>query len=111
MRSHYAKMDEPVSRIIKINLHCEIMILSVIIPVYNVEATLNRCVESVLAQNVDDMKVILVDDGSPDECPRLCDEWAKKDSRIIVIHKHNGGNDRRLRPVGIQYRGSAATSR
>ena len=67
------------------------MILSVIIPVYLVEATLDRCVESILAQNVDDMEVILVDDGSPDDCPRLCDEWAKRDSRIIVIHKNNGG--------------------
>ena len=67
------------------------MILSVIIPVYHVEATLDRCVESILAQNVDDMEVILVDDGSPDDCPRLCDEWAKRDSRIIVIHKNNGG--------------------
>ena len=84
-------MDEPVSRIITIKPHFEYMLLSVIIPVYRVEATLNRCVKSVLAQNVDDMEVILVDDGSPDDCPRLCDEWAKKDSRIIVIHKDNGG--------------------
>lgn len=67
------------------------MTLSVIIPVYDVEATLDRCVESVLAQNVDGMEVILVDDGSPDDCPRLCDEWAKKDARIMVIHKSNGG--------------------
>ena len=67
------------------------IILSVIIPVYDVEATLDHCVESVLAQNVDDMEVILVDDGSPDNCPRLCDEWAERDSRIIVIHKNNGG--------------------
>ena len=73
------------------NPHCEMMRLSVIIPVYNVEATLDRCVESVLAQNVDDMEIILVDDGSPDECPHLCDEWAKRNSRISVIHKSNGG--------------------
>lgn len=67
------------------------MKLSVVIPVFCVESTLDRCVESVLAQDVDDMEVILVDDGSPDDCPRLCDEWAKRDSRISVIHKSNGG--------------------
>ena len=67
------------------------MKLSVIIPVYRVESTLDRCVESVLSQRVDDMEVILVDDGSPDECPKICDEWAVKDSRIRVIHKKNGG--------------------
>ena len=63
------------------------MKLSVIIPVYGVEATLDRCVESVLCQQVEDMEVILVDDGSPDQCPQKCDEWAQKDSRIRVIHK------------------------
>ena len=67
------------------------MKLSVIIPVYGVEATLNRCVESVLGQHVAEMEVILVDDGSPDRCPQLCDEWAAKDSRIRVIHQENGG--------------------
>jgi glycosyltransferase involved in cell wall biosynthesis len=67
------------------------MTLSVIIPVYRVEATLDRCVESVLRQHVDDMEVILVDDGSPDHCPELCDQWAAKDGRIRVIHKENGG--------------------
>lgn len=67
------------------------MILSVIIPVYKVELTLNRCVESVLGQNVPDTEVILVDDGSPDNCPEMCDSWAEKDNRINVIHKKNGG--------------------
>ena len=67
------------------------MLLSVIIPVYRTELTLQRCVESVLKQGVDDMEVILVDDGSPDSCPELCDEWAAKDTRIKVIHKTNGG--------------------
>ena len=67
------------------------MKLSVVIPVYRVEATLERCVKSVLAQHVDDMEVILVDDGSPDSCPQMCDEWATKDPRIKVIHKQNGG--------------------
>lgn len=67
------------------------MKLSVIIPVYRVEATLDRCVESVVGQSFSDMEIILVDDGSPDGCPALCDEWAAKDSRIRVIHKENGG--------------------
>ena len=67
------------------------MTLSVIIPVYLVEATLDRCVESVLRQQVDDMEVILVDDGSPDHCPEMCDKWALKDQRIRVVHKQNGG--------------------
>ena len=62
------------------------MLLSVIIPVYRVEATLDRCVESVLRQHVEDMEVILVDDGSPDNCPKMCNEWAKRDQRIRVIH-------------------------
>lgn len=66
------------------------MLLSVIIPVYCVEHTLSRCIESVLGQ-CDSMEVILVDDGSPDGSPALCDEWASKDSRIVVVHKENGG--------------------
>ncbi|MDE6646270.1 MAG: glycosyltransferase, partial [Prevotella sp.] len=67
------------------------MKLSVVIPVYRTAATLNRCVESVLSQEVDDMEVILVDDGSPDSSPQLCDAWAAKDQRIRVIHQQNGG--------------------
>ena len=65
--------------------------ISVIVPVYRVEKYLDRCVESVLNQSFSDFELILVDDGSPDDCPRLCDEWAKKDARIRVIHKPNGG--------------------
>ena len=67
------------------------MKLSIIIPVYKVEATLNRCLQSVTGQSFRDLEIILVDDGSPDDCPRLCDEWAKRDQRIQVIHKQNGG--------------------
>ena len=63
--------------------------LTVIIPVYKTEKTLNRCIESVLRNAVDE--VILVDDGSPDKCPIMCDNWTKSDPRIIVIHKENGG--------------------
>ena len=67
------------------------MKLSIIIPVFRVEDTLDRCVESVINQNYNDMEIILVDDGSPDSCPQKCDDWAQKDSRINVIHKQNGG--------------------
>ncbi len=65
--------------------------VSVIIPVYKVEEYLEECVKSVVQQTYQDLEIILVDDGSPDDCPKLCDEWAKRDSRIIVIHKENGG--------------------
>lgn len=65
--------------------------VSIIIPVYKTEKYIHRCVDSVLAQTLSDIEVILVDDGSPDDCPEICDELAKKDSRIRVIHKPNGG--------------------
>ncbi len=64
---------------------------SIVIPIYNVEKYLNECVDSVLAQTFADIEVILVDDGSPDRCPDICDEYAEKDSRIKVVHKKNGG--------------------
>jgi len=67
------------------------MKLSVIIPVYRVESTLERCVESIVGQSYRDLEIILVDDGSPDRCPQMCDDWAARDSRIRVIHKQNGG--------------------
>ena len=65
--------------------------ISVIVPVYKVEAYLPACVESVLAQTYQNFELILVDDGSPDNCPALCDDFAARDSRIRVIHKENGG--------------------
>ena len=65
--------------------------VSVIIPVYNVELYLKKCVDSVLKQTYPHLEIILIDDGSPDNCPRICDEYAKKDKRIQVIHKQNGG--------------------
>ena len=65
--------------------------ISVIIPVYRVERYLDACVSSVLAQTFGDFEIILVDDGSPDGCPALCDAWARKDPRIRVIHRENGG--------------------
>lgn len=69
----------------------EKFILSVIIPVYNVEKYLRKCVDSVLAQDIADMEVILIDDGSPDNCGAICDEYAEKDARVKVIHKENEG--------------------
>lgn len=66
-------------------------LISVIIPVYNVEKYLDRCVQSVVDQIYSNLEIILVDDGSPDNCPAICDTWAEKDSRIKVIHKRNGG--------------------
>ncbi len=65
--------------------------VSVVIPVYNVEAYLPRCIDSVLSQTLHDLQIILVDDGSPDGSPAMCDAYAEKDSRITVIHKPNGG--------------------
>lgn len=65
--------------------------VSVVIPVYNVEMYLDRCVQSVLNQTLADIEIILVDDQSPDKCPFLCDEYARKDSRVKVVHKQNGG--------------------
>lgn len=66
-------------------------VLSVVIPIYKVESYLERCVNSVLNQDFQDLEVILVDDGSPDRCPQICDELASKDSRVKVVHKKNGG--------------------
>jgi len=66
-------------------------LVSVIIPVYNVEKYLNRCLESIVGQTYNNLEIILVDDGSTDSSGLICDEWAKKDSRIKVIHKLNGG--------------------
>ena len=66
-------------------------LVSVVIPVYKVEPYLARCVDSVLSQTLQDLQIILVDDGSPDNCPQLCDAYGKQDSRIQVIHKENGG--------------------
>ena len=67
------------------------MLFTVIIPVYKVEEYLERCVDSVLAQTYKDFEVILVDDGSPDRCPQICDAYKEKDARVRVIHKANGG--------------------
>lgn len=66
-------------------------VISCIVPVFKVEQFLQQCIDSILAQTFTDFELILVDDGSPDNSGKICDEYAKKDSRIIVIHKENGG--------------------
>lgn len=66
-------------------------LVSVIVPIYKVEEYLQNCIDSILKQSHRNMEIILVDDGSPDNCGRICDEYATKDSRIKVIHKENGG--------------------
>lgn len=66
-------------------------LISVIVPIYKVEQYLDDCVQSIVNQTYQKLEIILVDDGSPDGCPGLCDEWAKKDSRIRVIHQQNAG--------------------
>ncbi len=68
------------------------MLFSIIVPVYKVEKYLKCCVESILTQSYTDFELILVDDGSPDTCPQMCDEYAEKDNRVKVIHKQNGGH-------------------
>ena len=67
------------------------MLFSIIVPVYKVELYLKKCVQSLLDQTYRDVEIILVDDGSPDGCPAMCDEFAKADQRVKVIHKENGG--------------------
>ena len=66
-------------------------LISVIVPIYNVEKYLARCVDSIVNQTYKNLEIILVDDGSPDRCPQMCDDYAEKDSRIKVVHKNNGG--------------------
>lgn len=66
-------------------------LISVIVPIYDVEKYLARCVDSIVNQTYKNLEIILVDDGSPDRCPQMCDDYAEKDSRIKVVHKKNGG--------------------
>ena len=66
-------------------------LVSIIVPIYKVEPYLRRCLDSIVNQTYTNLEIILVDDGSPDNCPQICDEYAAKDNRIVVIHKENGG--------------------
>lgn len=65
--------------------------ISIIVPVYKTEKYLDRCIESIVNQTYKNIEIILVDDGSPDNCPKMCDDWANRDDRIKVVHKENGG--------------------
>ena len=65
--------------------------ISIIVPIYKVEEYLDECILSIINQTYNNLEIILVDDGSPDNCGKKCDEWAEKDNRIVVIHKQNGG--------------------
>ena len=66
-------------------------LITVVVPVYKVEKYIDRCVNSIIDQTYKNLEIILVDDGSPDKCGKICDDYAKKDDRIVVIHKENGG--------------------
>ena len=66
-------------------------LISIIVPVYKVEPYLRRCLNSIIHQTYTNLEIILIDDGSPDNCPQICDEYAFQDNRIVVIHKENGG--------------------
>lgn len=65
--------------------------ISIIVPIYKVEKYIRQCVDSIINQTYEDIEIILVDDGSPDNCPQICDDYAKTDSRVKVVHKENGG--------------------
>lgn len=75
--------------------------VSVIVPVYKVENYLAQCIESIINQSYKNLEIILVEDGSPDNCPKICDEWSRKDNRVKVIHKENGGVSS-ARNIGIE---------
>lgn len=75
-------------------------LVSIIVPVYRVEKYLRQCIESLINQTYKNIEIILVDDGSPDSCGRICDEYAQKDKRVIVIHQKNGG-PQKARAIGV----------
>lgn len=75
--------------------------ISVIVPVYKVEAYLDKCILSIVSQTYSNLELLLIDDGSPDQCPQICDVWAEKDDRIRVVHKKNEGVAR-ARNLGME---------
>ena len=80
----------------------ENQLISIIVPIYNVEKYLKKCIESIINQTYKNIEIILVDDGSPDNCGKICEEYSQKDKRIIVIHKENGGlSDARNKGIDI----------
>lgn len=85
-------------------------LISVIVPVYKVEKYLARCIDSIVKQSFKDFELILVDDGSPDKCPSICDEYAKKHENVITLHKENGGQAS-ARNYGIEYALQKSNSR
>lgn len=93
----------------QIRYNSQDMLLSIIIPVYLVEETLQRCVKSILQQTFTDWELILVDDGSPDGCPALCDEFCLQDNRIKVVHQANGGLSAARNTGLLQAQGSYVT--
>ena len=82
-------------------MHNKTSLISVIVPIYNAEIYLSKCIDSIINQTYKNLEIILIDDGSTDNCPLLCDEYAKKDSRIKVIHKTNEGSSS-ARNIGIK---------
>ena len=77
-------------------------LISVVVPVYNVEKYLDKCIDSLVSQTYENLEIILIDDGSKDKSAKICDKWKDNDSRIKVIHKENGGLSE-ARNVGIDY--------
>ena len=75
----------------EINKEMNRPIISIIVPIYKVEKYLERCIESILSQTYTNLDILLVDDGSPDQCPKICDKYSNTDNRVSVIHKSNGG--------------------
>ncbi len=70
---------------------CQNELITIVVPVYNVEKYLDRCIRSIQAQTYKNLEIILIDDGSEDQCGEICDQYAESDERITVIHKENGG--------------------
>ena len=86
-------------------------LISIIVPVYNSEKYLSRCIESILAQSFKNLEIILIDDGSKDASSSICDSYAASDSRIKVIHQENGGIAKAQNPVWISLTGTISLSR